>query len=139
VTFDEILKSTGINYAYEQQVLQYTVPETKRKYLPDFTIEDSTQPKVVFETKGRLTTEDRKKLSLVAGQHPDTKIVLVFGYPNNRLRKGSPTTYARWAELTGFPWLDIKQVKENPECIFNMIKKLKGGSLKESPKKKRKS
>lgn len=95
--------------------------------------------KVIFETKGRLVADDRKKLIRVKESHPDYRIILVFERPNNKIRKGSPTTYSDWATKNGFEWMAIKAVKENPTSILNIMKKPEVGKLPEPLKKKRKS
>lgn len=139
--FKAVLDKGDFHYAYEKSVFEYFVPETKRKYLPDFTppIQEGQAPRVVYEVKGRLTSDDRKKMCLVRDQHPDTEFIFVFGRPNNKLKKGSPTTYASWAEKNGFKWLSIEEVERNPTCISSMMKNPNPGKFPESLSKKKKS
>lgn len=81
--------------------LKYTVPEKVRTYTPDFIVDGG---RIIIETKGLFTTEDRQKMKLVKEQHPDLDIRFVFSNANARIAKRSPTTYAKWAESNGFPW-----------------------------------
>jgi hypothetical protein len=120
---------------YEGVRVPYTVPSQVRSYTPDWPI----QERLWFETKGRLTSDDRKKLLLVKEQHGNVKLVLVFSKPNNPINRGSKTTYGDWATKNGFTWIGIDEVKENPKCILNIIKSLEGGKSPESPTKKKKS
>jgi hypothetical protein len=59
---------------------------------------------MIIETKGLFSTEDRKKMKLVKAQHPTLDIRLVFSNARAKIAKGSPTTYAKWAETNGFKW-----------------------------------
>ena len=54
--------------------------------------------------KGLFDVQARHKMLLVKQQHPDLDIRLVFSNAKARLYKGSPTTYAAWADRHGFPW-----------------------------------
>ncbi len=51
-----------------------------------------------------LDLATRKKMILVKEQHSGIDIRFVFENPNLKLRKGSKTTYAMWAEKNGFKW-----------------------------------
>ena len=55
-----------------------------------------------METKGLLSPEDRKKHILIKKQFPHLDIRFVFSNPNQKLYKGSPTTYAMWCKKKGF-------------------------------------
>lgn len=87
---------------YEQRVITYEKPVTKHKYTPDFVITTLAGTEIYIETKGRFTVEDRKKHVLLKQQRPDLDIRFVFQNANSKLRKGSPTTYAKWCEKNGF-------------------------------------
>jgi hypothetical protein len=89
---------------YETNKLDYVVPASKHKYLTDFKIGDNSY----IEVKGRLTSDDRKKYLLVRDQHPEITLRFFFDKSNNKLYKGSPTTYAMWCEKEGFEWTDLK-------------------------------
>lgn len=95
--FAKDLESRGVPFEYETVVLPYV---RQSVYRPDFILPGN----ILVEYKGRLTQNDRAKLLLVKNQHPHADIRLVFSRPTNKIRKGSKTTYAQWAEKNGFPW-----------------------------------
>lgn len=97
--------------AYEEDILHYIVPETKRKYVTDWKIRDN----VYIESKGKLTAEDRKKLLLVKEQHPEIKLYILFQNASNKITKRSKTTYADWCNKNGIEWADWKITKTIPE------------------------
>lgn len=84
---------------YETQSFPYEVVET-RSYTPDFITPDGA---CWHETKGRFTSDDRKKMLLVKEQYPHVKITLIFQNPNLKLTKAvGSQTYRQWAEKHGF-------------------------------------
>ena len=93
-----LLRSRGISFTYEQRKLKW-LPEVKfRTYTPDFEITTKSGKKIIVETKGYWTSEDRMKMKCVVAQHPDLDIRIVFQNPNARISKGSKTTYAEWCQ-----------------------------------------
>ena len=44
------------------------------------------------------------KMLWVKEQHPDKQFYMLFMNANNKIRKGSPTTYGDWATKKGFIW-----------------------------------
>lgn len=107
------LESCGISPVYESDTFSYTVPEQKRKYTPDWKLDEHTY----VETKGKLTPDDRKKTLLFLEQHPDIKLIFVFMNANNKLRKGAKTTYAMWCEKNGIDWYE----KELPADLLSQF------------------
>lgn len=96
------LDGAGVKYGYENQKLKYTVPARAATYTPDFDLGP-----FLIEAKGYFrSASDRQKLVLVKRDNPDAEIRLVFQKANNPIYKGSPTTYAKWAEDHGFMWAD---------------------------------
>jgi hypothetical protein len=92
------MKRRRVKYEYEAATLVYQ--HEPQKYTPDFLL-----PKgLLIEYKGKMTNETRKKLLSIQRCNPDKRICLVFEKPNNKIRKGSKTTYWQWAEKNGFPW-----------------------------------
>jgi len=74
-----------------------------RKYTPDFV---SPCGGIWYETKGRFTAADRKKMLAVKASHPHIRIVMVFQRHNNKLTKAVKSkTYAEWCEANGIEWL----------------------------------
>jgi hypothetical protein len=97
------LEDAGVEFSFESTKVKYTVPATQHTYLTDFELPDG----VFLETKGRFTSKDRKKMLLVREQHPNFDFVMVFPKPNNKLRKGSPTTYAQWCDNNKIRWISL--------------------------------
>jgi hypothetical protein len=96
------LDKLGVNYTYEQEVIEYTKPESRHKYTPDFVLPGGAG--FIVETKGRFVTADRQKHKLIKEQHPEKDIRFVFSNPHQRISKQSTTTYAMWCEKFGFKY-----------------------------------
>lgn len=94
------LTNLGVEVQFESLVIPYTVPETHRKYTPDFPLPNG----IIVETKGKLEPKDRAKHLFIKLQHPELDIRFVFQRPHDKINKGSPTSYAMWAEKYGFKW-----------------------------------
>ena len=99
---DSTLKQRNIDGEYEKHKIKYTVPATDHTYTPDFRLPNG----IFVETKGRFVIEDRKKHVLIRKQHPELDIRFVFQNSKNKIRKGSPTTYADWCKKHGFLYAD---------------------------------
>ena len=95
------LSERGVEYEYESMKLTY-VPKP-RTYTPDFYIPETG---IYVEAKGHLDKGDRMKMLLVKEQHPDLDIRFVFLRANNKIYKGSKTTYAQWATKHKFEWAE---------------------------------
>jgi hypothetical protein len=103
------LQESGVKFVYEGVKLDYKVPARKARYTPDF----SFNKPIVIETKGWFrTAADRHKLVLVKECNPHLDIRLIFQNANKPIYKGSPTSYAKWAEENGFLWADKGTVPE---------------------------
>jgi len=99
---DSTLKQRNIDGEYEKHKIKYIVPATDHTYTPDFRLPNG----IFVETKGRFVVEDRKKHVLIRKQHPELDIRFVFQNSKNKIRKGSPTTYADWCVKHGFIYAD---------------------------------
>jgi len=97
---DQIAKAYGF-IKYETEKIKYEVHEV-RSYTPDFLLPNG----IIIETKGRFIPEDRKKHLLIKEQHPELDIRFVFTNSNNKIRKGSKTSYADWCNKNGFLFAD---------------------------------
>lgn len=96
------LDEAGVTFEYENKKLKYTVPARNATYTPDFDLGG-----FLVEAKGYFrSASDRQKLVLVKKDNPEADIRLVFQKASNPIYKGSPTTYAKWAEDHGFKWAD---------------------------------
>lgn len=90
---------------YESNKLKYTIPASKHTYLTDFKI----GPDSYIEVKGYLKASERKKYLLVRDANPEITLRFFFDKADNKIYKGSPTTYAAWCEAHGFEWTDLKR------------------------------
>jgi len=106
----EQLNEAKVPFGYEDTVIPYTKPATNHKYTIDFRLPNG----VLIEAKGRWTLEDRKKHLLVREQNPELDIRIIFQSPNNKIRKGSKTTYADFCDKHGIQWA----AKEVPESWY---------------------
>jgi hypothetical protein len=97
---------------YETTKINYIVPERQSTYTVDFTLPNG----ILIETKGRWTTEDRKKHLLIKKQHPDLDIRIIFQSAKTKIRKGSKTTYGDFCDKHGITWSE----KEIPEEWLNV-------------------
>jgi hypothetical protein len=98
------LEKAGVSFGYESLKLPYEVPARKAKYTPDFVINNSS---IIIETKGWFrTAAERQKMVLVKESNPHLDIRLIFQNASKPIYKGSPTSYAKWAEDNGFLWAD---------------------------------
>jgi hypothetical protein len=101
------LTEAGVAYEYETTKIEYVVPESVHKYIPDFVLPNG----IVVETKGRFVVADRKKHLLIQKQRPDLDIRFVFSNSNAKISKGSKTSYADWCNKNNFIFAD----KEVPD------------------------
>ncbi len=87
----DLLNGLKVNYEYEDRRIPYRL---QCNYLPDFHLANG----IFLEVKGRLTSEDRRKMKAVKMCNPDIDIRFVFQAPFNKIYKGSKTTYAKWCD-----------------------------------------
>ena len=113
------LETYNIDPSYESRKFEYTVPETKHIYTPDFPV----SPHIVIETKGRWVLEDRQKMLLVIEQYPDIDFRIVFYNANQKIKKGSKTTYGMWCDKHGIKWANKTIPAEWIEDIHNDLAK----------------
>ena len=95
------LQKKRVKYEYETKKIPWQLVEDK-VYTPDFILPNG----IIIEGKGRFTASDRKKHLFIQRQHPDLDIRFVFSNSNNRILKGSKTTYGMWCEKNGFLYAD---------------------------------
>lgn len=102
-------KNHGIKFVYEPEVVHFIQPEKARKYTPDFRLTfKKGRGSILVETKGRLTSEDRKKLIWVREQNPKIKLVLLFMDSRKTLTKVSKTSYGDWCRKNDFEFYDFR-------------------------------
>lgn len=109
-TVAETLKEINYPVNYETDTLQYVVPETKRKYTPDFVFTKKDNTLMYVETKGRWTMADRTKMKHVLASNPDLDIRIVFQNKNQKISKGSKTTYETYALKIGIKHVANKMI-----------------------------
>lgn len=101
------LEKNGVDFKYEVRKLSYIVPETKRTYTPDWQLKGNE--KIIYESKGRFSSADRKKMLLVRKSNPDIIIRMIFQNPDVRISKASKTTYADWCDKNNIEWCDFRK------------------------------
>lgn len=103
------LEKRKVKFVYEDTTVEYQ--HKPQHYTPDFDI--IVKGKTLhIEYKGKLDYETRKKLLSVRASNPNMQIAIVFEKANNKIRKGSKTTYGMWAESKGFKWSELTVPKE---------------------------
>lgn len=115
---DQLTKA-GVPFDYESKTIKYTVPSREARYTGDFFPKNASP--IVIEGKGYFRdAKEREKFILLKAQHPDMDLRIVFQNAKLPIYKGSPTTYAMWAETNGIMWADggvipdswIKEMKD---------------------------
>ena len=97
------IKTAGLEVHYETDKIKYQVPPRQAKYTPDFRL-----PKdggfFYVEAKGIWDVKDRQKHLLIQEQYPEIDIRFVFSNSNNKLYKGSKSTYASFCDKHRLRW-----------------------------------
>ena len=88
--------------AYEPIKISYVIPLSEHSYTPDIVLANG----IILEVKGRLVKADRDKHLLIKEQYPNIDLRFVFQNANNKIRKGSQTTYAQWCEKNDIKWCE---------------------------------
>ena len=110
----KFLRASKVRFDYEskEHLVTYT---TEATYLPDFILPNG----IYCECKGWFRSSDMAKMKRVVEQHPELDIRMVFQEPNNKIRKGSKTTYGRWCDKHGIKWGTVSDIpkwaKEKPK------------------------
>ena len=60
---------------------------------------------------------------LIIAQHPEIEFRMLFYNANQKIKKGSKTSYADWCDKHGIKWADKKIPPEWIEDICNAISK----------------
>lgn len=113
------LEEYDIKPNYESIELDYIIPESKHVYTPDFPVCKS----IVIETKGRWVLEDRQKMLLLIEQHPEMEFRMLFYNANQKIRKGSKTSYADWCDKHNIKWANKEIPQEWIADIFEALSK----------------
>lgn len=105
-TIAKWLQTRKIPFKYEPCKITYIVPESKHTYTPDWQVGDDNT--IYWESKGRLTAADRRKLLHIKASNPDLTIRILLMNSDVKIRKGSPTSYGDWCEKNGFEFADFR-------------------------------
>ena len=107
---------------YETETLNYIVPERKAKYTPDFVLTKKDGNTMYIETKGRWTSTDRQKMKHVLTSNPNLDIRMIFQNPNQKISKGSKTTYEMYALKLGIKHVAKKDIPAEwlAECVQDL-------------------
>ena len=63
-----------------------------------------------IETKGRWTSTDRQKMKNILASNPDIDLRIIFQNPNQKISKGSKTTYEAYALKIGIVYVAKKDM-----------------------------
>lgn len=102
-TIAKKLSADNVAFEYEKLKINFTQPEKKRSYTPDFQLLSNG---IIIESKGRFLVADRLKHLWVKEQHPEYDIRFVFSNSKAKLSKASKTTYGMWCDKHGFKYAD---------------------------------
>lgn len=104
----KLLNDNKVDYEYEpkDKKLDYVIPESKHKYLPDVVIGN-----VIYELKGYFDVDARNKMLHVIRSNPHQKIVMVF-MKDQPIRKGSKTLYSDWCNKNNIKYLMYEQFEK---------------------------
>lgn len=125
----DYLTERNVQFKYEAVKIEWE-DLMYRTYTPDFILPNG----IIIETKGRFTSDDRRKHSLIKKQHPNLDIRFVFESSKRKLSKGAKTTYALWCERNKFlyadrvipeEWLKEKGKDTHPDLIEFPYEKIK--------------
>ncbi|OCJ61190.1 endodeoxyribonuclease [Agrobacterium tumefaciens] len=98
---DRVAAALPQGLTYENIKLPYVL---NCNYIPDFI---DAANKVIYEAKGRFTAIDRRKQKAIKKQHPDWTVVMIFQNPNQKISKGSKTSYADWCDKNCIRWMTV--------------------------------
>jgi hypothetical protein len=86
------------NFDYETEKIPYTIQSF---YNPDFVVYTKSGNKIYIEAKGEWDSADRRKHLALRQQRPGVDIRFIFTNPDQRISKGSKSTYRDICEGRG--------------------------------------
>lgn len=92
------LRGMKLNFDYETENIPYIIQSV---YKPDFIVFTKSGNKIYVEAKGEWDSADRRKHLSLRQQRPGLDIRFVFTNPDQRIRKGSSSTYRDICEGRG--------------------------------------
>lgn len=93
------LTEKGIDFTYEKLKIEW-LDSKLRTYTPDFYLPNG----IIIESKGRFTSDDRRKHREVQVQHPLLDIRFVFSNSRAKLYKNAKSNYGDWCDRYGFKY-----------------------------------
>ena len=93
------LTEKGIDFTYETLKIEW-LDSKLRTYTPDFYLPNG----IIIESKGRFTSDDRRKHREVQVQHPLLDIRFVFSNSRAKLYKNAKSNYGDWCDRYGFQY-----------------------------------
>lgn len=91
------LNKFNIKYEYEAIKIPFQPLQKIKHYVPDLVLANG----VIVEIKGRFTSPDRQKHKAIKANYPNLDIRFVFQNQNQKINKGSKTSYAMWCKSNG--------------------------------------
>lgn len=124
---DELTKF-NIKYDYEAVKIPYQPLQKVKHYVPDLVLANG----IIVEIKGRFASPDRQKHKAIKANYPDLDIRFVFQKQDQKINKGSKTSYAMWCRSNGIKcseghippaWIAEPVNATNKEYIKQWVKK----------------
>lgn len=100
------LVNRGVAFEYETLRLPYVIEHI---YNPDLKLNASG---IVVECKGLWEADDRRKILAVRKQHPNMDLRMLFMAADNKISKGSSTTYGDFCDKHGIKWAETRVPEE---------------------------
>lgn len=114
------LQLAGLPFTYEERKFRYT-HQTKSTYKTDFEVQTKAGP-ILVEVKGFWTHQNRQKVRQVLKTYPDIRLVMAFIKPQNKISAQSKTTYPKFCEANGIPWIAYDTLlKTDPRCLPQLL------------------
>ena len=88
------LNKFNIKYEYEAIKIPFQPLQKVKHYVPDLVLANG----IIVEIKGRFTSPDRQKHKAIKANYPNLDIRFVFQNQNQKINKGSKTSYAMWCK-----------------------------------------
>ena len=124
---DELTKF-NIKYDYEAVKIPYQPLQKVKHYVPDLVLANG----IIVEIKGRFTSPDRQKHKAIKANYPDLDIRFVFQKQDQKINKGSKTSYDMRCRSNGIKcseghippaWIAEPVNATNKEYIKQWVKK----------------
>lgn len=135
----EYLSSIGAEWTYEPIRLPW-IPKL-RLYVPDFYVKLPSGESFYLEAKGYFDPQARVKMSQIKKQYPGLDIRMFFMNDGVKIPPAKTTTYADWAEKTGYRYytfakdIELEHNKTDDLRCDDSARTSNGASAKATPRK----